>query len=101
MLGFFLGVGLWAILYGITMYASQAMSAPPTDKMQAMIFQFMPIIVAFMFSTAAVGLVIYWTWSNVLSVVQQYYIMRRNGVETEFDKWLAKIRGKKPEAGAV
>ncbi|MEJ0023187.1 MAG: hypothetical protein WDN76_06920 [Alphaproteobacteria bacterium] len=59
-----------------------------------MIFKLMPIIVAFMFSAAAVGLVIYWTWSNTLSILQQYVIMRRNGTETELDKCWAKLRGK-------
>lgn len=100
-LGFFLGVGMWAMIYGVTMYASQAMSAQPTDATQAMIFKFMPVIVTFMFSAAAVGLVIYWTWSNLLSIAQQYVIMRRNGVETELDKFLDKIRGKPPAAGAT
>jgi YidC/Oxa1 family membrane protein insertase len=100
-LGFFLGIGMWAIIYGVTMYASQAMSAQPTDATQAMIFKLMPIIVAFMFSSAAVGLVIYWTWSNILSIAQQYVIMRQNGIETEFDKWLAKLRGQNVGTGAA
>jgi YidC/Oxa1 family membrane protein insertase len=100
-LGFFLGIGMWAIIYGVTMYASQAMSAQPTDATQAMIFKLMPVVVAFMFSTAAVGLVIYWTWSNILSIAQQYVIMRQNGIETEFDKWLAKLRGQTPGTGAA
>ena len=38
----------------------------------------------------AVGMVIYWTWSNVLSIVQQYAIMRRQGVETQLDQFIAK-----------
>ncbi len=97
LLNIVLGIGVWPILYGLTMYATQAMSPQPTDKIQAMIFQYMPVVVVFLFAPYAVGLVIYWTWSNVLSVAQQYYMMRKHGVETEFDKFLAKIRGDKPE----
>ena len=37
------------------------------------------------------GMVIYWTWSNVLSILQQYWIMRRQGVETQFDQFLKRF----------
>jgi YidC/Oxa1 family membrane protein insertase len=42
--------------------------------------------------------VIYWTWSNTLSILQQYVIMRRQGVETQLDKFLAKRLGRSPTA---
>jgi YidC/Oxa1 family membrane protein insertase len=42
------------------------------------------------------GLVIYWTWNNTLSVLQQYFIMRKNGVKVELwdnlTKMFAKLR---------
>jgi YidC/Oxa1 family membrane protein insertase len=41
----------------------------------------MPLIFTFMFATFPAGLVIYYTWNNLLSVTQQYFIMRREGVE--------------------
>jgi len=47
-----------------------------------------------MFAGFPAGLVIYWTWSNVLSILQQYFIMRRQGVETQLDKMIAKRFGK-------
>jgi YidC/Oxa1 family membrane protein insertase len=98
--GQFLHIGIWPILYGLTMWALQGMSAPPTDPTQKMIMQFLPLIFLFLFAGFAAGLVIYWVWSNVITIAQQYFIMRKNGVETEFDKFLKKIFGKKaPEAG--
>ena len=47
-----------------------------------------------MLASFPAGLVIYWTWSNSLSILQQYVIMRRQGVETQLDKFLAKRFGK-------
>jgi YidC/Oxa1 family membrane protein insertase len=38
---------------------------------------FMPVIFLFLFNTFPAGLVIYWTWNNLLSVSQQWLIMRR------------------------
>jgi len=45
------------------------------------------------------GLVIYWTWSNTLTILQQYFIMRRQGTETQFDKWLKRIRDRMKDGG--
>lgn len=86
----FLMIGLWPIFYGISMWALQALSPPPTDPVQAQIFRFLPILFTVMFAAFPAGLVIYWTWSNTLSILQQYVIMRRQGVETQLDKFLAK-----------
>lgn len=92
LIGPMLALGVWPIFYGVTMWALQALSPPPADPMQAAIFRWMPLLFTFMFAGFAAGLVIYWTWSNLLSLVQQYVIMRRQGVETQFDKLLAKWR---------
>jgi YidC/Oxa1 family membrane protein insertase len=86
------GIAIWPILYGASMWALQGLSPPPPDKTQAQIFRFMPLFFMFTFATFPAGLVIYWTWSNSLSIVQQYVIMRRQGVETQFDKFLARLR---------
>lgn len=87
-------IGVWPILYGVSMWALQALSPPPTDPVQAQIFRLLPILFTFMFAGFPAGLVIYWTWSNTLSILQQYFIMRRQGVETQLDKMLAKRFGK-------
>jgi YidC/Oxa1 family membrane protein insertase len=93
-----LAIGVFPILYGISMWLLQSLSPPPPDKMQQQIFALLPILFTFLFAGFAAGLVIYWTWSNTLSIAQQYFIMRSQGVETEFDKWLAKRFGKKVAA---
>jgi YidC/Oxa1 family membrane protein insertase len=96
-IGAFLGIGVWPILNGVTMWALQGLSPPPTDPMQAKIFQFLPIVYTLFFAGLASGLVIYYTWSNVLTIAQQYVIMRRQGVETQLDMFIAKrLRRQKP-----
>jgi YidC/Oxa1 family membrane protein insertase len=90
-LGPHLIIGAWPILYGLSMWLLQKLSPPPADQTQAMIFSILPFIFTVMFAGFPAGLVIYWTWSNTLSILQQYVIMRRQGVETEFDKFFAKI----------
>jgi YidC/Oxa1 family membrane protein insertase len=94
-IGNFLMIGPFSILYGITMVLLQGMSAPPTDPMQRAIMRWIPLVFTILFAGFAVGLVIYWVWSNTITLVQQYIIMRRTGVETEFDKFFKKHFGKK------
>ncbi|HEX8901672.1 membrane protein insertase YidC [Vitreimonas sp.] len=94
----FLLIGAWPILYGVSMWALQALSPPPTDPVQAQIFRFLPLLFTVMFAAFPAGLVIYWTWSNTLSILQQYVIMRRQGVETQLDTFLAKRFGKTAKA---
>ena len=62
-----------------------------------MIMRFLPLIFMFVFAGFAAGLVLYWVWSNTLSLIQQYFIMRRNGVETELDKFVKRLFGGKKE----
>ena len=76
-----LDIGVWPIIYGITMYLQQKLNPAPTNKDQARMFAMMPIIFTIMFAHFAVGLVIYWTLSNILSMLQQKLIMRKNGVK--------------------
>ena len=56
------------------MFLQQRMSPPPSDPTQAIVMKFMPLMFLFMFGGFPAGLLIYWTWSNLLSIVQQYYI---------------------------
>ena len=96
-LSFILGLGVLAMLYGATMAAIQALSPPPTDPTQKAVMRFLPLIFMFVFAGFASGLVMYWVWSNTLSLIQQYFIMRRNGVETELDKLIARLMGREKE----
>ena len=76
----FLNIGILPVIMGITMYIQQKMTpAPTTDKAQANMFKFMPVIFTFMMGQFASGLVIYWTWSNILSIAQQKYIIKKVG----------------------
>lgn len=87
-----LSIGAWPIFYGVTQWVQTKLNPPPADPVQARMFGFMPIIFTFMFANFPVGLVIYYTWNNLLSVVQQYFIMRREGVSVNI---LENIRPKK------
>jgi YidC/Oxa1 family membrane protein insertase len=90
-----LGLGAWASLYGFTMWLTTAMNPPAPDPIQQRMFQMMPLIFMFIMAPFAVGLLIYWTWSNVLSILQQYVIMRRFKVDNPIDRVLGKLTGKK------
>ena len=82
-IGHFLHLGFWPVLMGITMWVQMKLNPPPPDPSQAMIFNLMPIMFTFMLGTFPAGLVIYWTWNNFLSIVQQWFIMKRNGAEVD------------------
>jgi YidC/Oxa1 family membrane protein insertase len=95
-LGHYLALGLWPIIMGITMWFQMKLNPTPPDPTQKMIFDWMPLIFTFMLASFPAGLVIYWAWNNTLSVLQQSYIMRRNGVKIElFDNVKATFAGSK------
>ena len=94
-----LHVGLLGIAYGGTTWLTTAMNPPAADPMQQRIFQWMPVIFTFTLAQVAVGLMIYWAWNNVLSIIQQYIIMRRFKVENLIDNLIARMTGKKAAAG--
>lgn len=97
LLGFIIGIGILPILYGLTMFLLQNLSTPPADPMQRRIIMMLPLVFTFVFGGLASGLVLYWVWNNVLSIGQQYYIMKKNGVETQLDKFIASKFGKSKE----
>jgi len=83
----FLMIGVFPILMGITMWMQTNLNPPPADPMQARIFAFMPLVFTFMLAAFPAGLVIYWTWNNILSIAQQIYIMKRMGTPIDmFDR---------------
>lgn len=77
----YLLIGIWPLLMGITMWVQMRLNPTPPDPVQASLFNWMPVIFTFMLGTFPAGLVIYWAWSNLLSILQQWFIMRRHGVE--------------------
>jgi YidC/Oxa1 family membrane protein insertase len=74
-------IGAWPLIMGITMFLQQKLNPQPPDPMQAKIFMFLPIVFTFMLASFPAGLVVYWTWNNTLSIIQQWVIMRRAGVK--------------------
>ena len=74
----FLDIGVWPIVMGLTMYIQQKMNPAPTNKDQARAFALMPLIFTFMMGHFAAGLVIYWSFSNLLAIIQQRAILIKN-----------------------
>lgn len=70
----FLMIGVWPIFMALTMFLQQRMSPELADPVQAQIMKFMPLVFLVMFSSFPAGLLIYWSWNNILSIIQQYYI---------------------------
>ena len=91
----FLHVGVWPIIMGITMWVQMQLNPQQPDPMQQKIFNWMPVLFTFLLASFPAGLVIYWAWNNVLSLIQQYTIMRKNKTEVHLwknlgvDKWMA------------
>ena len=95
-IGSYLHLGAWAIIMGITMWAQMKLNPAPPDPTQKMIFDWMPLIFTFMLASFSAGLVIYWAWNNTLSVLQQSYIMQKNGAKIElFDNVKSTFASKK------
>ena len=74
-------IGVWPIVMGITMWLQMRLNPAPPDPVQASLFNWMPVMFTFMLGSFPVGLVIYWAWSNTLSIIQQTVIMKKNGVD--------------------
>ncbi|MCW5696181.1 MAG: membrane protein insertase YidC [Bauldia sp.] len=93
-------IGVWPILMGITMWVQMRLN-PQTPGAPQWIFHLLPIVFTFMLSSFPAGLVIYWTWNNLLSIAQQSFIMRRHGVKVDL---LGNIRAsfrRKPKVPAA
>jgi len=98
-LGGMLHVGVWPLAYGLSIWVSQSMT-PMTgvDPTQQALMKFMPIMFTFIMAQYSVGLLIYWTWSSVITILQQYIMMRRFKVDNPIDDLLRRFTAK-PEAG--
>ena len=76
----FLMIGIWPILFAATMLLQMKLNPQPVEPIQQKIMMFLPLLFLFMFARFPAGLVVYWTWNNVLSIGQQWLIMRRMGI---------------------
>jgi YidC/Oxa1 family membrane protein insertase len=77
--GSILMIGAWPLVMGLTMFLQQKLNPQPVDPVQARMFMLLPIVFTFMLAGFPAGLVIYWAWNNLLSIGQQWAIMRRAG----------------------
>lgn len=73
----FLQIGIWPLIMGATMIIQQRMNPQPADPMQAKMMMLMPIMFTFLFASFPAGLVVYWTWNNLLSMAQQWLITKQ------------------------
>ena len=92
----FLHIGVWPLIMGVTMFLQMRMNPTPPDPTQAAIFTWMPVIFTFMMAGFPAGLVVYWAWNNLLSIIQQGVIMKRQGAKIELWDNLAALFKKKP-----
>tara|TARA_B100000963_G_scaffold287412_1_gene256574 strand:+ start:12961 stop:14649 length:1689 start_codon:yes stop_codon:yes gene_type:complete len=78
----FLVIGIWPILMGLTMYLQQKLNPAPADPIQAKIFAFFPLMLTIILAPFPSGLVVYWTVNNILTIAQQWVIMRKTKLKT-------------------
>ncbi|MGI4817578.1 MAG: membrane protein insertase YidC [Janthinobacterium lividum] len=87
-----LHLGVLPIVYGLTMWLQMSMNPPAQDPIQRQIFAIMPLVFTFIMAPFAAGLLIYWAWNNILSIVQQYVIMHKFKAENPIDTFLARFK---------
>jgi YidC/Oxa1 family membrane protein insertase len=75
----FMMIGAWPLIMGVTMFLQQKLNPQPMDPVQARMFMLLPVVFTYMLAAFPAGLVIYWAWNNLLSIAQQWAIMRRAG----------------------
>ena len=78
----FLLIGAWPIIMGITMFIQQKLNPTPPDPIQAKIFMFFPLFLTVILAPFAAGLVIYWSFNNIFTMIQQYFVQRKMTVKT-------------------
>lgn len=76
----FLGIGVLAIILGITMFLQFKLNPAPMDEMQKQMFAIMPWMMMFVMAPFAAGLLIYWCTSNLLTILQQWFLYRQHPV---------------------
>ncbi|MPY71111.1 MAG: membrane protein insertase YidC [Alphaproteobacteria bacterium] len=93
-----LHIGVWPLIMGGTMWLQQKLNPQPADPTQAKVMMFLPVVFTVMLAQFPAGLVIYWAWNNMLSICQQWLIMRRMGVSASGET-TKKPAGGSPKGG--
>ncbi|HEY1878628.1 MAG TPA: membrane protein insertase YidC [Caulobacteraceae bacterium] len=100
LLGGMLHLGVWPIAYGVSIFLSTAMTPMQgMDPTQQTMYRFMPLIFTFIMAQYAVGLLIYWTWSSLITILQQYLLMRRFKVDNPIDDFFGRFGAKAAGTG--
>lgn len=73
----FLMIGAWPLIMALTMFIQQKFNPEPSDPVQAKVMKLLPLFFVFMFASFPAGLVIYWAWSNIITIIQQAFIKYR------------------------
>jgi YidC/Oxa1 family membrane protein insertase len=76
-------IGVLPLLMGVSMWVQMRLNPTPPDPVQQQVFTYMPVVFTFMLAHFPAGLVIYWTWNNILSFAQQAFIMKRQGTDVD------------------
>ena len=79
----FLLIGAWPVAMGITMWIQQKLNPAPPDPVQAKIFMFFPLFLTVILAPFPAGLVIYWTFNNIFTMLQQVIVQRKMTVKTK------------------
>ena len=87
-----LSIGILAVILGITMFLQFRLNPQATDPVQQQVFKIMPWLFMFIMAPFAAGLLIYWAWSNILTILQQYVIMHRYKAENPIDAFFARFK---------
>ena len=81
----FLEIGLLPVLMGVSMWATQKLNPMPggseAAEMQKKIFTWFPVFIVFILAPFASGLCLYWTCTNILQFIQQWFILRKTTVK--------------------
>ena len=102
----FLGIGILAVLLGLTMWMTFKLNPSAMDPMQQQIFNLMPWVLMFVMAPFAAGLLIYWVTSNILTIAQQSYLysqhpqLKAAAEKEKAEKAQAKEREKAEKGGA-
>ncbi len=98
----FMMIGVLPLLMGVSMFVQMRLNPTPPDPVQQQIFTFMPVVFTFMLAHFPAGLVLYWTWNNILSFTQQAFIMKRQGVDIDImhNVGVKKVQGRVRQVGS-
>ncbi|MGO9364386.1 MAG: membrane protein insertase YidC [Rhodomicrobium sp.] len=93
-------LGVLPLLMGISMWVQMRLNPTPADPVQQQIFTWMPVVFTFMMVSFPAGLMLYWTWNNILSFTQQALIMKRQGVDIDImhNVGIKKVHGRVQQA---